>query len=74
MSSNPNLDAKLDEVVRQYEDVQAQLSTPEVLSDPDALRRLGQELSRLEPVVEAHRELRRAVLGVQHRVHLHHVE
>jgi peptide chain release factor 1 len=59
VSANQNLDAKLDEVVRQYEDIHAQLSTPEVLSDPDALRRLGQELSRLEPVVEAHRELRR---------------
>jgi len=53
------LDAKLDEVVRQYEDVNAQLATPEVLSDPDALRRLGQEAARLDPVVAAYRELRR---------------
>jgi peptide chain release factor 1 len=53
------LDAKLDEVVRQYEDVNAQLATPEVLSDPDALRRLGQEAARLDPVVAAYRDLRR---------------
>ena len=51
------LDARLDEVAAQYDAVQAQLATPEVTSDPDAIRRLGQELSRLEPVVEAFRAL-----------------
>jgi peptide chain release factor 1 len=59
MSANDPLDAKLDDVVRQYEDLNAQLATPEVLSDHDALRRLGQEVSRLQPVVEAYQELRR---------------
>ena len=51
------LDAKLTEVARQYDDLQAQLSSPEVLSDPGEIRRLGKELRRLEPVVEAFREL-----------------
>jgi peptide chain release factor 1 len=51
------LDARLDEVAAQYDTVQAQLATPEVTSDPDAIRRLGQELARLEPVVEAFRAL-----------------
>ena len=51
------LDARLRDVVSQYEDVQARLSTPEVTSDPDQIRRLGQELSRLEPVVEAFQSL-----------------
>jgi peptide chain release factor 1 len=51
------LDARLTEVAAQYDDVQAQLATPEVTSDPDAIRRLGQELARLEPVVEAFRAL-----------------
>ncbi len=60
MSVSDNLDAKLDEVVRQYEDLNAQLATPEVHSDPNALRRLGQEVARLEPVVQAYQELRRA--------------
>ena len=60
MSASDNLDAKLDEVVRQYEDLNAQLATPEVHSDPDALRRLGQEVARLEPVVQAYQELRRS--------------
>ena len=35
------LDAPLREVVSQYDDVQAELATPEVTRDPDALRRLG---------------------------------
>ena len=60
MSASDNLDAKLDEVVRQYEDLNAQLATPEVHSDPNALRRLGQEAARLGPVVDKYRELRRA--------------
>jgi peptide chain release factor 1 len=59
MTANDQLDAKLDDVVRQYEDLNAQLATPEVLTDHDALRRLGQEVARLEPVVEAYQELRR---------------
>jgi len=51
------IDAKLVEVARQYDDVQAELVRPEVSMDPDALRRLGKELARLEPVVEAFRRL-----------------
>jgi peptide chain release factor 1 len=51
------LDDKLAEVARQYDDVQAQLVLPETSTDPDAIRRLGRELSRLEPVVEAYRRL-----------------
>jgi peptide chain release factor 1 len=59
VTSTGSLDAKLDDVVRQYEDINTQLGQPEVLADPDALRRLGQEVARLEPVVGAYRELRR---------------
>ncbi len=51
------LDARLTEVAEQYDAVQAQLADPTVTSDHDALRRLGQELARLEPVVEAFRSL-----------------
>src|SRR5215211_3825038 len=60
MSATGSLDTKLDDVVQQYEDINARLAMPEVLSDHDALRRLGQEAARLEPVVRAYRELRRA--------------
>jgi peptide chain release factor 1 len=51
------LDAKLAEVARQYDEVQVQLARPETSRDPDAMRRLGRELARLEPVVEAYRSL-----------------
>ena len=59
MTERDPLESKLDDVVRQYEDINAQLATPEVLSDQDAIRRLGRELRRLEPVVQAYQELRR---------------
>ena len=51
------LDDKLGEIAAQYDAVQADLGRPEVLADPSEIRRLGQELSRLEPVVEAFRRL-----------------
>jgi peptide chain release factor 1 len=52
-----DLEPKLAEVARQYDDVQHQLTLPETSADPDAIRRLGRELSRLEPVVRAYRRL-----------------
>jgi peptide chain release factor 1 len=60
MSGDPDrsgLDRRLAELAAQYDTLQAQLATPEVTSDPDAIRRIGQELARLEPVVEAFRRL-----------------
>jgi peptide chain release factor 1 len=54
------LDAKLSEVADQYDDLQSQFSLPETTSDPDAMRRLGRELARLEPVVGAYRQLEEA--------------
>jgi peptide chain release factor 1 len=51
------LDAKLAAIARQYDDVQVELTRPEVSRDPDALRRLGRELAQLEPVVAAYRRL-----------------
>jgi peptide chain release factor 1 len=52
-----DLDAKLAEVAAQYDAVQAQLARPEVVVDPNEIRRLGKELARLEPTVEAYRRL-----------------
>jgi peptide chain release factor 1 len=52
-----DLDATLADVAAQYDDLQAQLGRPEVTSDPGEIRRLGQELARLEPTVEAYRRL-----------------
>jgi peptide chain release factor 1 len=51
------LDARLRDVVSQYDDVQAQLATPEVSRYPDRLRTLGRELARLQPVVAAFQKL-----------------
>ena len=59
MSSSDGLDAKLDEVARQYDAVNAELALPETSRDVEAIKRLGREIARLEPVVEAYRELRR---------------
>jgi peptide chain release factor 1 len=51
------LEATLADVARQYDDLQTELARPETIADPAAIRRLGQELARLQPVVEAFREL-----------------
>jgi peptide chain release factor 1 len=57
MPDDSDLDAKLADVARQYDALSAELARPEVSSDPSQLRRLGQELARLEPVVRAYRSL-----------------
>jgi peptide chain release factor 1 len=59
VTADAGLDAKLDEVARQYDDLNAELALPETSTNLDALKRLGKEVARLEPVVEAYRELRR---------------
>ena len=58
MNAPANLDTKLDEVVRQYEDLQTELVQPGTSSDPDSIRRIGRDLARLEPVVAAYMRLR----------------
>ena len=65
-----DLDAKLAEVAAQYDSVQVELSKPEVSADPNEIRRLGRELARLEPTVEAYRRLEatRAELAGAHEV------
>lgn len=55
--ADTSLDGKLADLARQYDDVAAQLGTPEILADPNKLRTLGREMARLEPVVAAYREL-----------------
>jgi peptide chain release factor 1 len=51
------IDAKLVEIAIQYDAINAELARPEVTMDPAALRRLGKELSQIEPVVAAWRDL-----------------
>jgi peptide chain release factor 1 len=57
VADRTGLDARLAEVAHQYDEVQAALARPETSSDPAAIRRLGQEMARLEPVVAAFRRL-----------------
>jgi len=63
--STPLLDSKLDprltEAADRLEELDQELSSPEVLSDPDRLRELGQERAWLEPLVTAAAELRSTV-------------
>ena len=59
MTAPASLDTRLDEVARQYDDLNAELALPETSRDVEALKRIGQEIARLEPVVEAYRHLRR---------------
>jgi peptide chain release factor 1 len=51
------LDQKLRALVAQYDELHDEISRPENAADRDALRRLGREIARLEPVVEAYRHL-----------------
>ena len=51
------LDDKLAEVARQYDLLNVELARPETSVDPDAIRRLGRELARIQPVVAAYRTL-----------------
>ncbi|MBI2763150.1 MAG: peptide chain release factor 1 [Chloroflexi bacterium] len=51
------LDDRLAELALQFDDLQAQLALPETSRDPDAIRRLGREFARMEPVVAAYRRL-----------------
>jgi peptide chain release factor 1 len=70
--ADTGLDAKLADLALQYDEVGRQLGTPEVLSDPNQLRRLGRELARLEPVVAAFRELgdvREQIAGARDLLH-----
>ena len=57
MTDSTGLDQKLDEVARQYDELNAELARPETVQDLDLLKRLGREVARLEPVVEAYRRL-----------------
>jgi peptide chain release factor 1 len=52
------LEDRLDELERRLSEIEAEWSRPEVASDPDLSRRLGQEQAQLAPVVGDYRQLR----------------
>ena len=43
MTDTSSLDAKLDEVARQYDELNAELARPETVQDLELLKRLGRE-------------------------------
>jgi peptide chain release factor 1 len=49
--------SRLDGVLARWAEVERQLSDPEIHRDLEALQRLGQEQSRMRPIVEAHQRL-----------------
>ena len=55
---DPRLDRQLRDAEDRFAELDRELSSPEVLADPDRIRTLGQERAYLEPVVETSRELR----------------
>jgi peptide chain release factor 1 len=52
--------ARLDGVLARYQEIEERLADPAVHRDLEALQKLGQEQSRLRPVVEKHRQLQSA--------------
>jgi peptide chain release factor 1 len=52
------VDARLEGIEASYEDVAAQLATPEVAGDPERMRTLGKRFAELEEIVTPYRELR----------------
>jgi peptide chain release factor 1 len=56
-----DLSARLDELERRYDQLSTQISSPDVASDPDRMRRLGKDLAELGDVVAPYREYKHAV-------------
>jgi peptide chain release factor 1 len=54
------LDARLDALEQRLGEIEQEWSRPEVASDPEISRRLGQEQAQISPVVEDYRKLRTA--------------
>jgi peptide chain release factor 1 len=49
---------RLAELEARYEELSAELSSPDIAADPGRMADVGREMSRLEPIVAAFRELR----------------
>lgn len=52
------LEARLDEIERRLDEIEAEWARPEVAADPETGRRLGREQAQLAPIVANHRALR----------------
>jgi peptide chain release factor 1 len=52
---------RLDELERRYDELSAEISSPDVAADPERMRRLGKDLADLGDVVAPYREYKAAV-------------
>jgi peptide chain release factor 1 len=55
-----DVDARLAEVERRFEEIQAEMASPEVSTDPERLRALGKDFATLQEIVAPYRDLRDA--------------
>ena len=55
-----DVDDRLKEIEARFEQVQAEMSSPEAAADPDRMRTLGQAFAELAQIVRPYREYRRA--------------
>ena len=67
---DPRLRERLTEAERRFEELDAELISPEVLKSPQRLRELGQERSRLEEIVGIGRELGQATQELEGAIEL----
>jgi peptide chain release factor 1 len=58
---DPRMDERLAEAEQRFAGVDQELAGPDVLSNPDRLKELGQERAQLEPIVTVGRQLRSAI-------------
>ncbi len=52
---NPSIQGKLERIAERFEEITALLADPEIQSNQDRFRGLGQEYAQIEPVVEGYR-------------------
>ena len=56
---------KLDEVEKRYEEVNALVCSPDIVSDQEKYTKLMKELKHLSPVVEKYREYKKALQNIE---------
>ncbi len=65
---------KLEELLKRYEEIQAELSSPEATSDQNRFRKLMKEQSDLTPLVEAYTEYKKQKQNIEESLELLEME
>ena len=58
MSNSPSM---VDDILAEYQGLEAQLGDPELHNDPAAARKVGKRFSELQPIIQTHQQLEQAV-------------